>query len=269
MTRQHKLSFIPHTLRERVTAVFLCLLFIFPPEILIPGLHAQEPGSSMEEPKPDKSEPLADTPEKAPVDDVSNVFIDAAVAIPVDSLPPTEVTADDYAYDESGRRIFNPSPTRAVWLSALFPGLGQIYNRRYWKLPIVVGGFMGLAYATNWNNNQYQDYLQGYRDLLDSDPQSNSYMDFFPPTVSESDLDHKWLEQVFKSRKDYARRNRDLCIIGLVALYALCMLDAYVDASLTHFDVGPDLAVDWTPTLMPPAGGGNRPALGLNWAFTF
>lgn len=269
MTRQHKHSFIPHTLRERVTAVFLCLLFIFPPEILIPGLHAQEPGSSMEEPKPDKCEPLADTPEKSPVDDVSNVFIDASVAIPVDSLPPTEVTADDYAYDESGRRIFNPSPTRAVWLSALFPGLGQIYNRRYWKLPIVVGGFMGLAYATNWNNNQYQDYLQGYRDLLDSDPQSNSYMDFFPPTVSESDLDHKWLEQVFKSRKDYARRNRDLCIIGLVALYALCMLDAYVDASLTHFDVGPDLAVDWTPTLMPPAGGGNRPALGLNWAFTF
>lgn len=269
MTRQHNHSFIPHTLRERVTAVFLCLLFIFPPEILIPGLHAQEPGSSMEEPEPDKSEPLADTPEKSPVDDVSNVFIDAAVAIPVDSLPPTEVTADDYAYDESGRRIFNPSPTRAVWLSALFPGLGQIYNRRYWKLPIVVGGFMGLAYATNWNNNQYQDYLQGYRDLLDSDPQSNSYMDFFPPTVSESDLDHKWLEQVFKSRKDYARRNRDLCIIGLVALYALCMLDAYVDASLTHFDVGPDLAVDWTPTLMPPAGGGNRPALGLNWAFTF
>ena len=164
---------------------------------------------------------------------------------------------------------FNPSPTRAVWLSALCPGLGQIYNRRYWKLPIVIGGFMGLGYATNWNNGQYQDYMQGYRDLLDNDPQTKSYMDFFPPTVKESDLDKTWLEQTFKSRKDYARRNRDLCIIGLVALYALCMLDAYVDASLTHFDVSPDLSLDWSPTLMEQPGRSGKPAVGINWAFTF
>ena len=187
-----------------------------------------------------------------------------------DSIPPTVVTADDYAYDENGRIPFDPSPTRAVWLSVLCPGLGQIYNRRYWKLPIVIGGFMGLGYATNWNNNQYQDYSEGYRDLLDNDPDTKSYMDFFPPTVKEEDLDRSWLVQVFKSRKDYARRNRDLCIIGLVALYGVCILDAYVDASLTHFDVSPDLAIDWAPTLMPQYGQSIRkPAIGLNWALTF
>ena len=244
-------------LMERVLAIGLCMLLSLPPAY--PGniFSSQTPAEETE-----SATPAANTSD-------TEVFLDARVALPVDSLPPTEVRADDYAYDESGRKIFNPSPTRAVWLSALCPGLGQIYNRRYWKLPIVIGGFMGLGYATNWNNNQYQDYMQGYRDLLDNDPQTKSYMDFFPPTVNEADLDHSWLERTFKAQKDYARRNRDLCIIGLVALYALCMLDAYVDASLTHFDVTPDLSLDWSPTLMNPAGGGNRPSVGLNWAFTF
>lgn len=200
----------------------------------------------------------------------STVYLDATAAVELpDSLPPTQVTADDYGFDDSGRRIFNPSPTRAVWLSALCPGLGQIYNRRYWKLPIVVGGFMGLGYAVNWNNGQYQDYMQAYRDLLDSDPNTKSYMDFFPPTVNEDDLDPSWLSNTFKARKDYYRRNRDLCIIGMVALYGLCMLDAYVDASLTHFDISPTLSLDWSPALLPQPASPRRPAMGLNWALTF
>lgn len=120
-----------------------------------------------------------------PVPADSTVNLDAELAVRVeqtDSLPPTEVTADDYPYGLDGKIPFNPSPMRAVWMSALFPGLGQIYNRRYWKLPIVIGGFMGLGYATEWNNRQYADYMQAYRDLLDSDPTTKSYMDFFPPT---------------------------------------------------------------------------------------
>lgn len=180
----------------------------------------------------------------------------------------TVVTADDYPYGLDGKKIFNPSPTRAVWLSALFPGLGQVYNRRYWKLPIVVGGFMGLGYATSWNNGQYQDYVGAYRDLMDSDPSTNSYMDFFPPTVTESSLDKNWLQNVMKQRRDYYRRNRDLCIICLVAMYLVCMVDAYVDASLAHFDISPSLSMDVAPALISqPAT--RQPALGLNWAFNF
>lgn len=199
----------------------------------------------------------------------SAAYLDAEMIVAPDSIQPTVVQADDYAYDESGRKIFNPSPQRAVWLSALCPGLGQIYNRRYWKLPIVVGGFMGLGYATNWNNGQYQDYMQGYRDLLDNDPDTRSYMDFFPPTVKEEDLDRSWLERMFKSRKDYFRRNRDLCIIGIVGLYALCMLDAYVDASLTHFDVSPSLSIDIAPAIIPDPTRSNRALPGMSWALTF
>ncbi len=198
--------------------------------------------------------------------------VDVALRIPAesDSIPPNIVTADDYAFDADGKIPFNPSPTRAVWLSALCPGLGQIYNRRYWKLPIVVGGFMGLGYATTWNAGQYNDYMQAYRDLVDSDPGTKSYMNFFPPTVNEADLDKSWLEKTFKYRKDMYRRQRDLCIICLVALYLVCMVDAYVDASMAHFDISPNLALDLAPAVITPASHSwKNTSFGLQWALTF
>ena len=64
---------------------------------------------------------------------------------------------------------FNPVPAKAVWFAALFPGGGQIYNRKYWKLPIVYGGFVGCAYAMRWNNQMYSDYSQAYLDIMDDD----------------------------------------------------------------------------------------------------
>lgn len=169
---------------------------------------------------------------------------------------------------ELSDRVFNPSPNKAVWLSALFPGLGQIYNRSYWKLPIVVGGFMGLGYATSWNNKMLKDYQRAYLDIMDSDPSTNSYMNFFPPTTSEADLDKKWLTNLLKSRKDFYRRNRDLCIIGMVGVYLLAMVDAYVDASLSHFDISPDLSMDVVPTLIQD-GRATLPSVGLSWALNF
>lgn len=181
---------------------------------------------------------------------------------------PTVVVDENSPYGLDGKKVFNPSPERAVWLSALFPGLGQIYNRRYWKLPIVVGGFMGLGYATNWNNNMLTEYSQAYRDIMDSDPSTKSYMDFFPSTTKEEDLDKTWLTNILKRRRDFYRRNRDLCIICLVGMYALCMLDAYVDASLAHFDVSPDLSIDWSPAMMISPGS-RKLSLGVNWAFNF
>lgn len=164
--------------------------------------------------------------------------------------------------------VFNPDPTRAVWLSALFPGLGQIYNRRYWKLPIIVGGYLGLGYATNWNNNMLKDYTRAYNDILDNDPSTKSYMDFFPPTTKEEELDKTWLTNTLKSRKDFYRRNRDLCIICMIGVYFLAMVDAYVDASLSHFDISPDLSMDVAPAVIQD--GRNRfPSVGLQWAINF
>lgn len=196
-------------------------------------------------------------------------IVDIKVAVPVVEEEPLITVVDENSpYGMDGKLIFNPSPTRAVWMSALLPGLGQVYNRRYWKLPILIGGFMGLGYATNWNNNQFQDYSQGYRDLLDNDPNTKSYMNFFPPTTMESDLDKTWLTSVLKSRKDYYRRNRDLCIICMAGLYLLAMVDAYVDAAMAHFDISPNLSMDMAPTLMVEPTM-RKTSLGLSWALTF
>ena len=183
----------------------------------------------------------------------------------------TVVTADDYhPYGLENKREFNPSPERAVWMSALFPGLGQIYNRRYWKLPIVVGGFMGLGYATNWNNSMLTDYSQAYRDIMDNDPSTKSYMDFFPPNTKEENLNKTWLTNVLKSRRDFYRRNRDLCIIACVGLYLLAMVDAYVDASLAHFDISPDLSLEWSPAIgIDPTATDRKLNVGIQWALNF
>lgn len=183
----------------------------------------------------------------------------------------TVVTADDYhPYGLEKKREFNPIPERAVWMSALFPGLGQIYNRRYWKLPIVVGGFMGLGYATNWNNTMLQDYSQAYRDIMDNDPSTKSYMDFFPPNTKEENLNKTWLTNILKSRRDFYRRNRDLCIIACVGLYLLAMVDAYVDASLAHFDISPDLSLEWSPAIgIDPSSSTRKLNVGIQWALNF
>ncbi|MDE5586118.1 MAG: hypothetical protein K2I92_07230 [Muribaculaceae bacterium] len=180
----------------------------------------------------------------------------------------TVVVADDYPYGFNGKKEFNPDPTRAVWMSALFPGLGQVYNRRYWKLPIIVAGFMGLGYGLSWNNTQYQDYSNGYMDLMSGDPNKKSYMNFFPPNTDEDSLDKNWLQSVLKLRKDFYRRNRDLCIICMVGVYLLAIVDSYVDAQLAHFDISPDLSMDISPGFYTEPLT-RKYAIGLNWAFTF
>lgn len=220
-------------------------------------------------------EPYVNNPEDPyPGDSTAYLNADVLVREPLDYNPSedndsvmTVVTAGNSPYGLKGKKEFNPSPERAVWMSALLPGLGQVYNRRYWKLPIVVGGFMGLGYATSWNNRMLGDYTQAYRDLTDNDPSTKSYMDFFPPNTREEDLDKTWLTSVMQSRRDFYRRNRDLCIICCVGLYLLCMVDAYVDASLAHFDISPDLSIDWSPAMM--VNPSRKVSVGLQWAFNF
>jgi hypothetical protein len=193
---------------------------------------------------------------------------EALGVLEADSIAPFPATAAKTDEWEPRDVEFTPDPTKAVWMSALFPGLGQIYNRRYWKLPIIVGGYLGLAYATDWNNTMLTDYTNAYRDLLDNDPSTKSYMDLFAPNVNEEDIDKTWLQSVLRSRRNYFRRNRDLCIIGMVGVYLLAMVDAYVDASLSHFDISPDLSMDVVPSFLKD-GRNSLPSVGLTWALNF
>lgn len=93
-------------------------------------------------------------------------------------------------------------------------------------------------------------------------------MNFFPSTTKEEDLDKEWLTNTMRTRRDFYRRNRDLCIICLVGMYMLCMVDAYVDASLAHFDISPDLSIDWSPSMIVNPTD-RKVSVGLNWALTF
>lgn len=199
------------------------------------------------------------------VGDSITLMGDSLAIVPVDSVMVVRPQNEEKTF------TFMPDPTKAVWMSALFPGLGQLYNRRYWKLPIVVGAFMGLGYATSWNNTMLRDYTNAYSDIMDNDPTTKSYMDFFAPTVKEDSLDKAWLTNLLRSRKNYFRRNRDLCIICMIGVYLIAMVDAYVDAQLAHFDISPTLSMDVAPALMNNdiRNGSSRPNIGLYWALNF
>lgn len=227
------------------------------------------PAAAQGRAKPVKREHRADTPVAVTdLDSASTVVADSLIMSATDSVMALMPVRSPYDFWQERPVAFNPDPTRAVWMSALFPGLGQLYNRRYWKLPIVIGAYMGLGYATSWNNGMLNDYTRAYRDIMDNDPSTNSYMNFFPPTTQESDLDRTWLTNILQSRKNFYRRNRDLCIISMIGVYLIAMVDAYVDASLSHFDITPDLSMDVSPAVFQD-GRGARPSLGLVWAFNF
>ncbi len=164
---------------------------------------------------------------------------------------------------------FKPNPTKSTWLAIVFPGGGQIYNRKYWKLPIVYGGFIGCLYAYNWNTQMYKDYRQAYLDIMDSDPNSDSYKDFFRPGY-DFEQNKEYLTEVFKKRKDRYRRWRDLSIFAFIGVYVVSVIDAYVDAQLASFDISEDLNLTLQPEMRPSGIGGSTTGFyGLNCNITF
>jgi TM2 domain-containing membrane protein YozV len=148
------------------------------------------------------------------------------------------------------------SPKKASIYSALFPGLGQIYNGKYWKLPIIYGGFAGLIYGFSWNNNLYNDYFEAYRTISQySSPgqltaKDKAYLDKFinNPSIDLTNPSHfNYVTKQLQSGKDFYRRNRDLTIIGMFALHVLNIIDASVDANFFDYDISDDLSMRIQP----------------------
>ena len=104
-----------------------------------------------------------------------------------------------------------PNFNKSVWLALAIPGAGQIYNRKYWKLPIIYGGFVGCAYALTWNGKMYKDYSQAYQDIMSDNPNNNSYMDFLPASTTPEEVQKNLAsyQERFKKKKDNYRRYRD------------------------------------------------------------
>jgi hypothetical protein len=168
---------------------------------------------------------------------------------------------------DSLNKSFKPDPMRVVWMGAIIPGYGQIINRKYWKLPIVYGGFLGFAYAISWNNIRYNAYKSAYKDIIDSDPNTNSFIDILPSGYTVDTYGGvSSYTTVLKSAMEQTRYNRDLSIILTAGYYLLTLVDAYVDAQLYDFDITPDLSMRFSPTIMENRYG-KRNTFGLQLSF--
>lgn len=162
---------------------------------------------------------------------------------------------DTVSYSHIDHDTWHPDANRAVWLGAIVPGLGQIYNRSYWKLPIVYGGIMGCAYAITLNQGKYEEYKLAYRDILtDAGNLSNdplkSYNAILPKgyTIKTMGGQDKYTTFLNNNQNKY-RRYRDISILATVIVYALSLIDAYVDAQLFDFDISPDLSLNVEPQI--------------------
>ena len=147
------------------------------------------------------------------------------------------------------RERFAPDPIRAMWLGLVFPGGGQIYNHKYWKLPIIYGGFLGCVYALTWNSQMLHDYSQAYLDIMDKDPNTKSYEKMLPIGYDITGREERF-KNTFKNKKNFFRRNRDLSIFAFAGVYLLAVIDAYVDAELSTFDISHDLSLHLEPTVI-------------------
>ena len=144
------------------------------------------------------------------------------------------------------------SPKKAAVYSAILPGLGQAYNKKYWKIPLVYASFGVIGYFANWNNSNYKLTKTAYIHLNDDDDTTTGYMKL--KGVENYDLDNPNHRAILSAAliryQSYYRRNRDLLFIVMVAAYGLNIIDASVDAHLFNFDISDDLSINWQPSML-------------------
>lgn len=130
------------------------------------------------------------------------------------------------------------SVKKATTLACIFPGAGQIYNKSYWKVPIVLGGIATMGYVINFNNRGLERFKLAYDLVTDGDPN----------TIDE--FNGRYTADYLKKLRDNYRRNRDLCIIITAGLYLLNIIDAHVDAHMKEYDISDDLSMNLEPTMV-------------------
>lgn len=145
------------------------------------------------------------------------------------------------------KKAFNPlAPSKAAFLSAVLPGLGQVYNKRYWKVPLVYGAIGGSIYAYTWNNDNYQRFRTAFkrRQVGFTDDEFYDINGDNAPGA-QPDLDLNDLE----NQQERFQRDRDLWLVVAIGMYALNIIDANVDAHLKQFNIDDDLSMDFEPYL--------------------
>lgn len=181
---------------------------------------------------------------------------DSAIVIKTDSvLTKTGKVKSDSTGEVKINHKYH-SPRKAAIMSAILPGAGQVYNKKYWKLPIIYAGAAGLVYSFQFNQSHYLKYRNAYKYRIDGDA---STIDNYVGIYSDDNLN---------TLQKYYHRYRDLTVIGFAALYALNVIDASVDAHLFTFDVSDDLSLNVQPTLINIAGS-NRYTTGFGISMHF
>ena len=186
------------------------------------------------------------------------------------TTPQVSPTPTDSINGALNKKVFIPNPTKATWLALVIPGGGQIYNRKYWKLPIIYGGFAGCAYALTWNNKMYKDYMQAYKDAALGNWEANSIHDLLPPGYLDR-TPKTQITETLRKRKDTYRRYRDLSIFAFIGVYLISVIDAYVDAELSNFDITPDLSMRVEPAVINSqySIGSPNKSVGVQCSFRF
>lgn len=164
---------------------------------------------------------------------VTDTIVKTEIATAKDSVK----TKNTLVTKDSTSVVKKHSPTKAAILSAALPGLGQAYNKKYWKIPIVYAGFAGLGFWIGTNVKNYRTYREAYQYRLDGKPET---IDQFVGQYQDGDL---------KTLKNFYRRNMDLSIILTAVWYSLNIVDAAVDAHLFEFDVSDNLSLRVEPVL--------------------
>jgi hypothetical protein len=180
-------------------------------------------------------------------------------------VPAVLPAQDSIVVARPARRVFRPEPMKATMLAVAFPGFGQVYNRKYWKIPFVYAGFGGIAYSIGFNTSKYNQMMKAYQDFTDEIAETDSYIELiegadpadydpvlYPETYNASTK--SWVEDNLLNAVDYYKQYRDLSYIGIAAWYLISVLDANVDASLANFDVTDQLDLQVTPLRMPVPG---------------
>jgi Family of unknown function (DUF5683) len=174
---------------------------------------------------------------------------------------------------------FLPDPLKATMMAVAFPGLGQIYNRKYWKIPLVYAGFGGLIYAVGFNSKNYNLFMKAYQDFTDTNPLTKSYESLinanpstydpvlFPKTYVPANA--AYFQGEMLQMIDYYKRYRDLSYIGIAGWYLLSILDANVDASLFNYDISNNLDITLVPVNLTLPGGFTGAGLNVSFKLTF
>ncbi len=177
------------------------------------------------------------------------------------------------------KQKFKPETLKATMMAVSFPGLGQIYNRKLWKIPVVYAGFGALIYSAGLNSKNYNLYMKAYQDFTDLIPQTQSYTRLIlsdpatydpvlhPKTYSLST--YSYYKDAMLRMVDYYKRYRDLSYIGIAGWYLISILDANVDASLFNYDVSPNLNLTLVPIQMTLPGGFMGAGVGVDLIINF